>query len=102
MFSATKHLNDLKLMKKFQKINVLIEKPLFDKYEEINISSLKNRYFVGYNLRFHPVIDHIKNLHQKFFCECFAPRSYQMEKKIIKNLYPLAKVWRWCFIRIKS
>ena len=66
MFSATKHLNDLKLIEKnFKKINVLIEKPLFDKYEEINISSLKNRYFVGYNLRFHPVIDHIKNLHQK-------------------------------------
>ena len=78
---ATKHLNDLKLIEKnLKKINVLIEKPLFNKYEEINISSLKNRYFVGYNLRFHPVIDHIKKFTSKkkvffvnVFCTSFLP-----------------------------
>ena len=45
--------------KNFQNVKVLIEKPLFDNYYEIK-KKLKNKYFVGYNLRFHPVIKYIK------------------------------------------
>lgn len=78
---ATKHFNDLKLIEKnFKKLNVLIEKPLFDEYKKINPSSLKNRYFIGYNLRFHPVVDHIKKFITKkkvffvnTFCTSFLP-----------------------------
>jgi CMP-N,N'-diacetyllegionaminic acid synthase len=37
---------------------ILIEKPLFDKINSLKIK--KNKVFVGYNLRFHPVIKKLK------------------------------------------
>ena len=43
----------------FNNIKVLIEKPLFDKFYKIK-TKIKNKYFVGYNLRFHPVINYLK------------------------------------------
>ena len=43
----------------FKDIKVLIEKPLFDKFYKIK-TKMKNKYFVGYNLRFHPVINFLK------------------------------------------
>lgn len=43
----------------FNNIKVLIEKPLFDKFYKIK-TKVKNKYFVGYNLRFHPVINYLK------------------------------------------
>ncbi|MDC0447776.1 hypothetical protein OAL37_01990 [Pelagibacteraceae bacterium] len=43
----------------FNDIKVLIEKPLFDKFYKIKVK-MKNKYFVGYNLRFHPVINYLK------------------------------------------
>ena len=39
---------------------LLIEKPLFLK--SIKVSNIKNTIFVGYNLRFHPVLKKIKTL----------------------------------------
>ncbi len=39
---------------------ILVEKPLFEKYHKFK--KLKNKVFVGYNLRFHPVIDKIKKI----------------------------------------
>ena len=38
---------------------ILVEKPLFTKYKKIKIKY--NKIYVGYNLRFHPVIQFIKN-----------------------------------------
>lgn len=43
---------------------ILVEKPLLDKYQKFS-TNLKNKYFVGYNLRFHPVIQFIKNYLKK-------------------------------------
>lgn len=57
---ASEHYKQLlKLEQLFKGIKILIEKPLFDKYYERR-KKLKNRYFVGYNLRYHPVINFIK------------------------------------------
>ena len=44
---------------------ILVEKPLFDKYYGLKIT--KNSVYVGYNLRFHPVIKLIKEkyVHRK-------------------------------------
>ena len=43
----------------FKKIKVLVEKPLFNKFIKIK-KKLKNYYFIGYNLRFHPIIIFLK------------------------------------------
>ena len=48
-----------KIEKFFVKTNVLIEKPLFTKIYKIK-KILRNNYFIGYNLRFNPIIDFIK------------------------------------------
>jgi len=50
--------------KNFQNKIVLIEKPLFIKFYSID-KNLNNKYFVGYNLRFHPVITYLKNFLKK-------------------------------------
>ncbi len=43
----------------FSNIDILIEKPLFNKYYPIQ-KKLKNNYYVGFNLRYHPIIKFIK------------------------------------------
>ena len=54
------HYRHLKFVEKnFNKKMILIEKPIFTKFEKLN-KKLKNKYFVGYNLRFHPVIKFLK------------------------------------------
>lgn len=50
--------------KNFQNKIVLIEKPLFIKFYSIS-KNLNNKYFVGYNLRFHPVIIYLRKFLQK-------------------------------------
>jgi len=58
---SSSHYKTIKLIEKnFKNKKVLIEKPLFDK--TYNLFLKKNFYYVGYNLRFHPVIKRIKNL----------------------------------------
>ena len=37
---------------------ILVEKPLFHKFKKLNIKN--NKVFIGYNLRFHPVLKYIK------------------------------------------
>jgi len=39
---------------------ILVEKPLFHK--PLAIENIKNKIYVGYNLRFHPIIQYLKNL----------------------------------------
>ena len=54
------HFNHVKFIdKNFKNKVVLIEKPLFHK--DIKINFKNNKYFIGYNLRFHPVLKFIKN-----------------------------------------
>lgn len=48
------------LDKKFKNVRFLIEKPLFNNIRSFNSKS--NSYFVGYNLRFHELIDKFKKL----------------------------------------
>ena len=62
---ATSHLRNLKKIEKnFKNLKVLIEKPVFEKNYKIK-EKLKNKYFVGYNLRFHPVIIFLKKFLRK-------------------------------------
>ena len=56
---TSKHFQKIKFIEKnFKNKYVLVEKPLFSKPEKINTK--KNKYFVGYNLRFNPIINFIK------------------------------------------
>jgi len=58
------HFNFLKFLEKnFSNKDILVEKPLFNKFINFNIKN--NRVFVGYNLRFHPLIRIIKDVTKK-------------------------------------
>jgi len=58
---TAKHLKYLKEIDKlFTEKTILIEKPLFDRWEDYKVK--KNKVYVGYNLRFHPVIDKLKDI----------------------------------------
>lgn len=52
---------------------ILCEKPLFEK--SLNIENLKNEVYVGYNLRFHPVVLKCKELLGEYG-KVFSSRSY--------------------------
>lgn len=55
-----KHFQHMKLIEKnFKNKIVLVEKPLFHKL--INFKFKNNKYYVGYNLRFHPVLNFLKD-----------------------------------------
>ena len=57
---STYHYNHLKIIEEiFTGKLVLIEKPLFDKKRKVS-KKLKNRYFINYNLRYHPVLQFIR------------------------------------------
>ena len=57
--NTSDHYWQLKLLEKELKNKIiLIEKPLFTEYKKIKIKY--NKIFVGYNLRFHPIIQFIK------------------------------------------
>ena len=87
--SSSEHFKHLKFIEKnFKKSVILVEKPLFNKYKKISIK--KNKVFVGYNLRFHPVIEYInkkikkeKVIDIKILCNSFLPnwRTNQHYKK---------------------
>ena len=58
------HFNQLKFFEKnFKNIKILVEKPVFNKEKKLKIKN--NKVFVGYNLRFHPVIIYLKNFKKK-------------------------------------
>tara|TARA_B100001248_G_scaffold251273_1_gene226201 strand:- start:22414 stop:23322 length:909 start_codon:yes stop_codon:yes gene_type:complete len=75
--SSRHHIQFMKIEKNFKNITVLIEKPVFEKFYELP-KMLKNRYYVGYNLRFHPVIIFLKNFlkNKKIFSINLISHSY--------------------------
>ncbi|MDC0617568.1 Gfo/Idh/MocA family oxidoreductase [Candidatus Pelagibacter ubique] len=57
---TTNHFKHLKFINKsFKNKIILVEKPLYEKYYSLKI---KNNIFIGYNLRFHPVVNKVKYL----------------------------------------
>lgn len=56
---TSKHLNTIKFIENnFKNKIVLVEKPLFVYYN--NFIPKKNKYYVGYNMRFNPILNYIK------------------------------------------
>jgi len=75
---SSEHFNNINLMEKyFKKIKILIEKPLFNEIKKINYR-FKNYYYVGYNLRFHPIIQFLKKYlnNKKIFSINISCSSY--------------------------
>ncbi len=74
-----KHIKVVKFIEEnFKNVSVLIEKPLFEK--NYNFKRLRNFYYVGYNLRFHPIIKYIKKnistkkiLSTNVLCKSYLP-----------------------------
>lgn len=78
--SATSlHLNHVQKLERICREKViLIEKPLFDEKREVNLT--QNHYLVAYNLRFHPLINFLKDkidqekiISAKAVCHSFLP-----------------------------
>ena len=93
---TNQHLQHIKIIEKnFKNKIVLVEKPLFHKPIKFNFKN--NRYCVGYNLRFHPVLRFLKKKIKKYeifsvsiLCNSFLPKwrknrnylnSYSSSKK---------------------
>ena len=58
---SSEHLQHFKIIEKnISKTKVLIEKPLFNRFYKIS-KNLKNYYYVGYNLRHHPILKFLKD-----------------------------------------
>jgi|TARA_B100001964_G_C14254090_1_gene611387 predicted dehydrogenase len=58
---TNKHLNQIKWIdNNFKNIKVLVEKPLFHLYKNLKFNN--NKYFVGFNMRFNPIINFLKKL----------------------------------------
>ena len=74
---------------------ILVEKPLFDNYYEMNVNN--NRVFVGYNLRFHPLIQKVRDIlsgrklwNLQVFCGSYLPdwrpdRDYRETSSAVKE-----------------
>jgi predicted dehydrogenase len=55
------HFEQLQFLEEnFRDKTIIVEKPLFDQIHKLNIS--KNKVYIGYNLRFHPMIRKIKEI----------------------------------------
>lgn len=90
------HLKQLKFLDKFsRKSTILIEKPLFSKF--IDYKPKNKKIFVGYNLRFNPLIKYLKRINKKEIfsitinCTSFLPdwrknihytKTYSSQKKL--------------------
>ena len=115
------HFKHLKYIERnLSKKIVLIEKPLFNKFHKLNI--LKNKVFVGYNLRQHPVLRFIKKfiINKKIFsvnitCNSYLPNwrnninykdSYSSHKKlgggVLLDLSHEIDYLEWIFKKIKK
>jgi len=77
---TSNHINKIKYIEKNCKNKlVLVEKPLFSKLNKINIR--KNKFFVGYNLRFNSIINFLKKklkskkiFNVNVFCGSYLPK----------------------------
>ena len=95
--STSDHINKIKFIEKNCKNKiVLVEKPLFSQPNKINVS--KNKYYVGYNLRFNSIIDFLKKKIKSkkiwtvnIFCGSYLPKwrkniDYTKSSSAKKNL----------------
>ena len=115
------HYEHLKYIEKnFRNKIVLVEKPLFNKNKNLNIK--KNKVFVGYNLRYHPIIRFIKKKIKKkkifsvyIFSGSYLPNwrnnqnyqfSYSSKKKmgggVLLDLSHEIDYLQWIFGKIKK
>lgn len=115
------HIQNIKLIEKiFKNKVVLVEKPIF--HRSIKLSLKKNKYYVGYNLRFHPVIKFLKNRIKKkeifsvsILCNSFLPKwrnnidyfnSYSSSKKkgggVLLDLSHEIDYLEWLFGRVNK
>jgi len=111
-----KHFKTLKTLdQKVRNKKILVEKPLFHQYYEY---TPKNRVFVAYNLRFHPLIDylkkHIKNpVFAEVKCGSYLPEwresdyrnSYSSKKEgggVIRDLSHELDYFYYLFGKIKD
>jgi len=91
------HLHKIKFIEKnFKDKVVLVEKPLFSKPNKIKIKN--NKYYVGYNLRFNPIISFLKKKiklkkvwNVNIFCGSYLPSwrsniNYSKSSSAKKNL----------------
>ncbi len=116
-----KHYENLKVIEaNFKNKLVFIEKPLFHKPLKLTLKS--NKYFVGYNMRFHPVINFLKKKISKkdvfsvsVFCNSFLPRwrknidyydSYSSSKKrgggVLLDLSHEIDYLQWLFGKVNN
>jgi len=114
------HINKIRFIEKNCRNKfVLVEKPLFSKPEKINIK--KNKYYVGYNLRFNPIINFLKKKikskkiwNVNIFCGSYLPnwrnnidyrRSSSAKKKlgggVLLDLSHELDYVQWLFGKIK-
>ncbi len=58
---TTSHFRHLSFIERnFKNKSILVEKPLFDKFKKLTIRN--NRVVIGYNMRFHPILQKIKEI----------------------------------------
>lgn len=71
---TSKHINTLKYFEKnFNDKIILVEKPLSNTFYQIKFNN--NKVFIGYNLRFHPVLIYLKKILKKqkpFLVNCYC------------------------------
>ena len=113
------HIKKVKFIEKnFKNKLVLVEKPLFHK--KFNIKTKKNKFFVGYNLRFNPIIEFLKRKlksqviwNVNVFCGSYLPnwrknidyrKSYSSKSLgggVVRDLSHEIDYVQWLFGKIK-
>lgn len=75
--------------KNFKKKKILVEKPIFEKFRKLVLKN-KNKVYVAYNFRFHPIIKKIKQIcykqnifYTKVLCGSFLP-SWRSDRDYTK------------------
>ena len=89
--TTDKHFQHLKYVNSILKNKIiLVEKPLFHK--PLNLKKIQNKIFVGYNLRFHPIIQFIKKIINKnkilsseIHCSSYLPDWRNMPLKFTSS-----------------
>ena len=103
---TSKHFTQLNYIEKnFKNKIVLVEKPVFEKNRKLTLKN--NKVFVGYNMRFNPIIKKIRKiiLNRKIwsvnvFCGSYLP-NWRKNIDYSKSSSAIKKKRRRCFIRLK-